>query len=266
MQKVQKRRAIAGPMVAASLCWGVHSHALAACAAVASSDIAEVASVVDARTLRLSDGRDIRLAGIEPAGGEADRDRSRNVLAALGSGRAVVIHILDDAPDRYGRQAALVLIAAEGPSLQTQLVRAGAALASPFALPSDCLKDLLAAEDEAKRARRGIWATAALKNAERSDDILARNGQFTVIEGRVASVRQSGTITYLNFGRRRADNLAATIPRQIAASMADMGVSPQTLAGRHVEVRGWVQTQGGRPRIAISHAGQIRMAPAAGQH
>ena len=67
----------------------------------------------------------------------------------------------------------------------------------------DCAASLMGAEAEARRAKRGIWADpAAIKNAESPGDILARIGRFTVVEGRVLSVRQAGATTYLNFGAR----------------------------------------------------------------
>ena len=65
-----------------------------------------VAAVIDARSFRLDDGREVRLAGIERAG--TDKASSRTALAALVSGRDVTLHGEDDAPDRYGRQPAFV--------------------------------------------------------------------------------------------------------------------------------------------------------------
>ena len=58
-----------------------------------------VAAVVDGRSFRLDDGREVRLAGIERAG--TDKVSARASLAALVSGRHVTLHGEDDAPDRY---------------------------------------------------------------------------------------------------------------------------------------------------------------------
>jgi hypothetical protein len=78
------------------------------------------------------------------------------------------------------------------------LLRQGAALASADVTDKDCATTLLAAEAEARQAKRGTWAdAAAIKNAESSDDISAQIGRFTLVEGKVLSVRHAGATTYL---------------------------------------------------------------------
>ncbi len=65
-----------------------------------------VAEILDARSFRLADGREVRLAGIEPVTGEkANRTLA---LAAIIAGRDVKLSGEDDTPDRYGRQPAFV--------------------------------------------------------------------------------------------------------------------------------------------------------------
>jgi hypothetical protein len=86
------------------------------------------------------------------------------------------------------------------PPVQAQLLSAGAALASPELEDRDGAAALLAAESEARQAQRGTWAVnSVIKNAESPDDILAGVGRFTVVEGTVLSVHQSGATAYLNF-------------------------------------------------------------------
>ena len=87
-----------------------------------------VAAVVDGRSLRLEDGREIRLAGIERGG--ADRASGRAALSAIAAGREVTLHGDDDTPDRYGRQDAFVFVAGSQHSVQSELLRRGEALAS----------------------------------------------------------------------------------------------------------------------------------------
>src|ERR1700716_1222506 len=68
-----------------------------------------VAAVIDARTFRLQDGREVRLAGIEPVA--AENANRTTALSAIIAGRDVTLHGEDDAPDRYGRQPAFVFLA-----------------------------------------------------------------------------------------------------------------------------------------------------------
>ena len=214
-----------------------------------------VSAIVDARTLRLDDGRDIRLAGIESPG----RDQSAAIAAlrVLAEGRDVTLHGPNDAPDRYGRQRAFVVVSGARTSLQDRLLREGQARAAGTAADRACNMELIQAEAQARSTKRGLWAGSdAIKNAERPADILAEVGRFTLVEGKVVSVRQAGTIWYVNFGRRRIEGFAATISRRMMPAVEMQGLSLTSLAGRRVRIRGWVTRRGG-PRIDIVHPGQI---------
>src|SRR5882724_4608541 len=67
-----------------------------------------VAAVIDSRTFRLQDGREVRLAGIEPV--VAEKASRTSALAAIVAGREVTLRGEDDTPDRYGRQPAFVFL------------------------------------------------------------------------------------------------------------------------------------------------------------
>src|SRR5437868_8454668 len=57
-----------------------------------------VVSVIDARTFRLEDGREVRLAGVEPVASEKDKETS--ALSAIVAGRVVMFRGGDDKHDR----------------------------------------------------------------------------------------------------------------------------------------------------------------------
>jgi endonuclease YncB( thermonuclease family) len=214
-----------------------------------------VAAVIDARSFRLDDGREIRLAGIEPA--DTDKAKGTAALAALIGGRDITLHGEDDTPDRYGRQTAFVFLA-ETP-VQSELLRRGEALFAADVADKDCAGTLAAAEAEAGKAKIGIWsAPAAIKNAESPGDILTGIGRFTVVEGKVLSVRQAGSVTYLNFGRRWTQDFAATISRRMIPAFEAAGLSPKSLENRRIRVRGFVSSRGG-PRIEVLRVGQIEV-------
>ena len=216
-----------------------------------------VAAVVDARSFRLEDGREIRLAGIERAG--TDGARARAALSALVEGREVILHGEDDAPDRYGRQIAFVFVAGSEHSVQAELLRRGEALISSDTAEKNCAAALATAEQTARDAKLGIWAeTAAIKNTESPGDILAAIGHFTVVEGRVLSVRQAGSVTYLNFGRNWTQDFAATIPRRIIPAFEGAGLGPKSFENKRIRVRGVVSSRGG-PRIELLRVGQIEV-------
>jgi endonuclease YncB( thermonuclease family) len=216
-----------------------------------------VAAVIDARSFRLDDGREIRLAGIEPA--NPDRAKGAAALSAILIGRDVTLHGGDDAPDRYGRQAAFVFLADSGTPVQSELLSRGEALLAADVPDKDCALVLGAAEAEAREAKRGTWADpTAIKNAESPGDILAGIGRFTVVEGKVLSVRQAGATTYLNFGRNWTRDFAVTISRRMMPAFEAAGLTAKSLENRRIRVRGFIESRGG-PRIEALRVGQIEM-------
>ena len=216
-----------------------------------------VAVVADGRSLRLEDGREIRLAGIERGG--TDRGGNRAALSAIAAGREVTLHGDDDAPDRYGRQDALVFVNGSEHSVQSELLRRGEALVSSDISDKNCAAALAAAEGAARDAKLGLWADpSAIKNAESPGDILSAIGHFTVVEGRVLSVRQAGAITYLNFGRNWTRDFAATISRRMIPAFESANLGPKSLENRRIRVRGVVSSRGG-PRIELFRVGQIEV-------
>jgi len=215
-----------------------------------------VATVIDPRGFRMQDGREVKLAGIEPASTRRDGIAALEQLIA---GRPVTLRGDSDAPDRYGRQPAFVFAGDDQQSVQGQLLARGQALVAIDVGAADCRAELLAAEARARLDRRGVWADpAVIKNAENPGDILSRMGQFTVVEGRVVSVREVGATIYLNFGRRWTRDFAVTISRRMLASFGAQGVNPKALETKRIRVRGWIE-RGGGPRIEVRQVGQIEL-------
>jgi endonuclease YncB( thermonuclease family) len=213
-----------------------------------------VAAIIDARSFRMDDGREVRLAGIETSAANT------STLSALIAGRDVALRGETDAPDRYGRQPAFVFVDSAETSVQSLLLARGAALVSAVTTDKACAAELAAAEAVARRARRGIWADrAAIKNAESPGELLTRIGQFTVVEGKVLSVRQAGSVTYINFGRRWTRDFAVTISRRMVPAFEAAGISPNSLENKRIRVRGWVEARGG-PRMEALRVGQMDVA------
>jgi endonuclease YncB( thermonuclease family) len=231
-----------------------------------------VSTIIDNRTFRLEDGREVRLAGIQTvtAGSPA--------LAALIAGRDVMLRGETDAPDRWGRQAAFVFAggsnisvqgsdtairgsdaSVRGTSVQGLLLARGEALVSADIADKGCAAELAAAEAVARQSRRGTWAASSvIKNAEKPGDILSSVGQFAVVEGKVLSVRQAGATFYANFGRRWTRDFAVSISRRMVGSFEAAGINLRSLENRHVRVRGWVEQRGG-PRIELFRVGQLEV-------
>lgn len=222
-------------------------------------DDGRVGTVLDARTLRLQDGREVRLAGVEDAvSGIGAKAAQRSALEKLVAGRDVVLRGSPN-PDRYGRIVAIAVVQGEDQPIQARMIEDGHLVVSAAIEDEDCASYLRRNEARARRAKRGIWAEpAAIKNTEMAGDILAVIGQFVVAEGRVQSVREAGATLYINFGRRWTQDFAVTISRRNLAAFEAAGVPLKSLERRRLRVRGWVEQRGG-PRIHASSAGQIEV-------
>jgi len=215
-----------------------------------------VSGIIDPLSFRLQDGREVRLAGIEPA---AQRTTAARVLAEIIADREISLRGEDDTPDRYGRQPAIAFLPSSPTSVQEELLSRGEALVSSTVTEKECASALMAAEAAARRARRGFWAeSSAIKNTESPGDILAGIGRFMLVEGKVLSVRQAGTTTYLNFGQNWTRDFAATISRRALAVFEAAGILPKSLENRRIRVRGFVEAHGG-PRIELVRVGQIEV-------
>ncbi|HET8919581.1 MAG TPA: thermonuclease family protein [Xanthobacteraceae bacterium] len=230
-----------------------------------------VAKILDGRTFVLEDGREVRLAAIEvvPAPGPQDRadPAGRAAAAALGAlaaGDQVVLRRAESGSDRYGRLLAYAYTLRDGDEflLQGELVAEGLARVS-MRIASPCAGDLLDREKAAREAKLGLWADPYYEvlDAEMPKDALAHRGRFALVEGKVASVRESGPTIYVNFGRRRIGDITVTILKRNERSFAAAGLDLRGLAGRRIRVRGWIETRGGeRAWIEAERPEQIEMA------
>jgi hypothetical protein len=83
-----------------------------------------------------------------------------------------------------------------------------------------------------------------------------KRGQFALVEGKVLSVRESGSTIYVNFGRRWTRDFSVSIRRRLQKSFTAAGVEPKTLQGERIRVRGWLEQRNG-PAIEVDAPEQI---------
>ena len=229
--------------------------------------------VADGRTFVLDDGREVRLAAIEvpppasdPAGAPGGA-AAKDGLAALLAGSEIVLRQAEPLKtDRYGRIVAyaFVIRAGEGNGgerlVQAELLAAGLARVSPRVSSRACATELLSRERGARRGKLGLWASSYYDSldADNPAAVLARQGRFALVEGKVVSVRESGATIYVNFGRRWSTDFTVTILKRNERSFRAAGLEPKTLAGRRVRVRGFIEERGG-PWIEAARPEQIEI-------
>jgi endonuclease YncB( thermonuclease family) len=206
-----------------------------------------VRSVVEARTLVLEDGREVRLAGLDNLSHEVEPEQNRALEARL-AGRPVVLKRLGEGRDRYGRLLAHVFLDENGREtwLQEEILAAGTGRVTRVGDPI-CAAALQAREHAARAAKLGLWGDPSYSMAQAEDvnGISERRGRFAIVEGRVVSVRESGSTIYVNFGRRWSEDFTVTIAKRHERAFAAAGTAPNALTGRLVRIRGWVEERGG---------------------
>jgi endonuclease YncB( thermonuclease family) len=219
-----------------------------------------VARVLAGDRLELADGRSVRLAGIRvPKTMAGAPEQAEATLARLVADRAVRLGTTPVPLDRYGDLVAQVE-RADGLWLQGALLERG--LAQVQTGPDEVARAaaMLALEQAARAARRGLWRQPAF--APRPADQLADAvGSFQIVQGRVLRVAPTDHYIYLNFGRNWWSDFTLRLRRaELDASFQRSQVDVLGLAGRRVEVRGFVLDAGG-PLIELSHPEQIQVLP-----
>ncbi len=216
---------------------------------------AEAAAARDGRTLLLKDGGEVRLAGIEVS------EQSRAALASLVSGHALRLEGLSAERDRYGRLVAFAFIGDAQQSVQQALLEQAQTRVAARVGDKACAEALLAAERAARASSRGLWADPnfAPLAAENHARLRAERGHFTIIEGKVLSVRESGSTIYVNFGPRWTRDFSVIILRRNQRIFNAAGLEPKRLQGRRIRVRGVLELRRG-PVIEADAPEQIEFA------
>jgi endonuclease YncB( thermonuclease family) len=240
--------------------------AIAACAeAEATFETVEAVAARDGATLRLADGRELRLAGVVAAGA-LDGDaaviaRATDALNEMAAGKSLTLHGSKDIRDRYGRLIAQAAISGSEPRwLQADLVAAGWLRVAPEASALPCAALLLDAESEARATQKGLWREArfAVMAADDLAGLNAAAGRFAVVEGIVHHVGETASRTYLDFGRRYTKDFTIVVPRAARRDFAAAGIDLKSLRGRKVRVRGVLFSSGG-PAIEIRRPASLEL-------
>ncbi len=215
----------------------------------------EATSARDGTTIRLKDGREVRLAGVVAAD-EIDDDTvaidAEERLNALVAGKSLALYGRKDLSDRYGRLVAQVAFENGTDWLQAGLVSKGWLRVAPEMTELSCAGPLLGFEAEARAGRKGLWQDArfAVERADNIERLIASAGRFAVVEGVIRRVGETSSHTYLDFGRRYNEDFSIVIPRSARAGFAAAGIDLKSLRGKQIRVRGVLFSSGG-PAIEI---------------
>ncbi|MDX1432957.1 MAG: thermonuclease family protein [Gammaproteobacteria bacterium] len=217
------------------------------------------AIVYDGDTLELTDGRKVRLLGIDTpeigrdgAPSEPYAEAAHRLLERLAApGEALHLRLDAERFDRYGRTLAHVF-RADGSNLQASLLDAGYATALVVPPNQWSARCYAALESRARADGRGIWALERYRPVPAESLPESARG-FRLVTGRVQRVGESRGNLWLNLAPR----MAVRIPRDDLVYFG--GDDPRRLLGRRLEVRGWVQRRRGELRVTVRHPAAIRV-------
>lgn len=225
----------------------------------------EVSEIVDGDTLRLADGREIRLVGLQAPKlplGRPDFEawplagRAKAALARLTRGRRVTPAYGGRRTDRYRRRLAHLFLD-DGTWVQAAMLRRGLARVYTFADNRALAAEMLRIEDAARTARRGIWDHPfyRVRRPWRSGDDVA---SFQIVAGRVRDVAVVRRRAYLNFGRNWRRDFTVSLGPAVVRLFRAEGIDPESYEGRIIRVRGWIESYNG-PMIEATHPEQIEV-------
>ena len=225
---------------------------------------ATIASIEPRLEITLTDGRLLRLTGLDPALQTPDdpdgAETARATFAAMVVGHAVTVRPMMATTDRWGRLPAQVFLSAtpERGGLATTAVAAGLGryLAEPAA--HGCRDALVAAETKARDGKLGLWADpyyAVLAVDDRAG-FTERAGTIILAEGRLAAILPGPYRTKLRFASRDQAPLggrtlnAVILPRPMKTFEAQR-VDFRALIGRKLRLRGLLDQRFG-PQIELN--------------
>lgn len=202
-----------------------------------------VRQVVDGDTLRLVDGRSVRLIGVNApelgkSGGTAQpyAEAARRRLQALveASGEHLRLVPGREATDHYGRTLAH-LYDRQGSNLEARLIAEGLGYAVAIAPNTRLAGCQAAAERQARQARLGLW---------KQDPTIAasaiRDGGFALVQGHLQGVERNRGGLWLQFD----GDLVVNVPSRFVDAFDELPL-PQWI-GRTLEARGWISDRSRR--------------------
>jgi len=196
-----------------------------------------VQRVVDGDTLRLSDGRSVRMIGLNtPELGKNGRSDepfavvARKRLEALVAASDGQVGLLPgkESKDHYGRTLAHVY-GADGANLEAQMLAEGLGFQVAVAPNVDLVACQQAAENSARQAGLGVWRQSPVLKAEQ----ISTSG-FAVLSGRVSKVQRNRGGVWIELQDSVVLRVAPNLLGQFDAE------SLERLEGKQIEARGWV--------------------------
>lgn len=228
------------------------SAVMAECIPAGEGELAVVERVYDGDTIKLADGRHVRILGVNAPEVDHGKEKTGQALGEQArratedffkKDKQVRLYYDTERVDRYERTLAHAYNI-KGASLAGELLRAG--LGFHVAIPPNLsLAECLHNQQEIARSKGlGVWNNAAWK-ARPAAQLTENDTGFARITGRVVSVRQAQSIWLELDGPIAIKITPSDLPNFNVRSW-------RAWEGRQIEVRGWVTSSGDDKRKSSS--------------
>ena len=230
------------------------------CSTLKFDETATLKYVHDGDTIRLTDGRKVRLLGIDtpelarkgrPAQPFAlDAKKALKSLLSKNNGKVNLVYGTEK-KDRYKRTLAHLYLN-NGENVQSKLISQGLAIA--FATPpniwmSDCYSSI---ESAARLTNRGIWADPKYK-AKNTNQITSDTKGFQIIEGHVENVSIKPKNVWINL----ENDLSIQIRKKDRHYFDDETLG--CLAGKPIQIRGWLHSKEKSSYMSLRHPSALTL-------
>jgi endonuclease YncB( thermonuclease family) len=241
-----------------------HSIYANSCAVEQFHETVKVAQVYDGDTLKLTDGRKLRLIGINTPergqDGEQDepyyliaKNKLKKIIHQNHNQIKVVFGI--DKHDHYKRVLAHIFTM-NNENITAKLIKKGMGFAiaiSPNVQLLDCYQQ---AEQEAQKSKRGIWGhkysqvinIASLKKSTRG---------FHLVKGKVDRIGESRSSFWLNLNSKDGVKFALRIMKKNIGYFKQ--THPKNLIDHTITARGWIYQTKGEQRMKIYHPASLQV-------
>ncbi len=212
-----------------------------------------VAKVIDADTVLLSDGKIVRLLGLEyPAKSEAPFLSKSLLERLLPDGTEVMLYQKRPSKDKnYGRINRMGHVLAHLVDKKSEqwingvVIASGLAYAMTDSTNPEMADQLYNLENAARKTKRVLWADKSKDGLLTPDTASQGNDQFRVVEGVVNRAATSKNNLYLNFGNDWRKDFTVMISAGLRKTLSKNGTDPMALSGKKVRVRGWIREWNG---------------------
>jgi len=219
-----------------------------------------VKKVVDGDTVRLENGKLVRLLGINTPERTYDDQpadpfslEATLLLQELVEGREVVLTPGREKKDKYGRLLGYLNLL-DGSDVQQQLIKRGYAFVVAFPPDIDRLKQFVPLEKTARKQKKGVWGDSFYTPVPPEDHV-SLDGGFRLVTGKITKVGSSKKNVRLSIG----SDLVVGVRH--SAWNEFWQIAPESLLGQTVVARGWISkgSKGDPAYLRIRHPAMMEI-------